>query len=567
MRHFSRSVGLGFAALAAGLIIGADALAAPTNGFRVLHHESVAVSSKKGVGANERMSFEAYGRRFDLTLAPNERIRRALPAGATKTEPLQGSVDGIPGSWVRVTRSPSGLRGMLFDGQQMYAIEPAADVAAVAVQPLEASSGETVVYRLADALMPVETMTCEIAVPDETPESPPTAEDALQQLSNEMHTYQIAAAAAMKQVRVGVVGDYEFVTQFSTTSPEDAIVARMNIVDGIFSTQLGVKISLATPTLFRTASDPFTKSKASDLLVEVRNFRNGSPAQRALGITHLMTGRNLDTSTVGIAYIGGICSAQFGSSLSQSGPTTTQAALIAAHEIGHNFGAPHDGESGDCSTTPTTFLMAPQLNGSDQFSACSVQQIQPHVNNETCLTAYIPPDASISVANGTLTATVGTALVASFAVRATGDDASANVSVTVSLPASLTVQSVNANGGTCTSGAGTATCTLGTLAAGDIRQVDLNVTPTQAGALALNLQLDSSNDPNSANDTGTITINAAETVVTPPPEPPGSGGGTGGDSGGGGGGRVDLTLLALLGTALVAASRRRSAGPSRHRAI
>jgi hypothetical protein len=136
MRHFSRSVGLGFAALAAGLIIGADALAAPTNGFRVLHHESVAVSSKKGVGANERMSFEAYGRRFDLTLAPNERIRRALPAGATKTEPLQGSVDGIPGSWVRVTRSPSGLRGMLFDGQQMYAIEPAADVAAVAVQPL-----------------------------------------------------------------------------------------------------------------------------------------------------------------------------------------------------------------------------------------------------------------------------------------------------------------------------------------------------------------------------------------------------------------------------------------------
>jgi len=48
---------------------------------------------------------------------------------------------------------------------------------------------------------------------------------------------------------------------------------------------------------------------------------------------------------------------------------------------------------------------------------------------------------------------VGTALVASFAVRALGDDASANVTVTVSLPTTLTIQSVSANGGTCTTGA------------------------------------------------------------------------------------------------------------------
>ncbi len=65
-----------------------------------------------------------------------------------------------------------------------------------------------------------------------------------------------------------------------------------------------------------------------------------------------MTGRNLETQTVGIAYISGLCSAEFGTSLSQSGLDTMRAALIAAHEIGHNFGAPHDGE-GNCATTPT----------------------------------------------------------------------------------------------------------------------------------------------------------------------------------------------------------------------
>ena len=559
MRHLLRLAGSGLAALLAGLGLCATAIAAPTYGYRVLHHESVEVATRKGVGASEHMSFEAYGRRFDVTVSPNERIRRGMPANlAATTLPLQGTVDGLAGSWVRITRSASGLRGMVFDGQEMYAIEPASEVAPVSVEPMSATSGETVVYRLADALMPVETMKCELAKPDSTPESPATAADALQQLSSELHTFQIEAAATqLKQVRVGVVGDFEFVSQFTSSTPEDAIVARMNIVDGIFSTQLGVKVSMATPTLFRTATDPFTKTAASDLLTELRTFRSGSPTQQTLGITHLMTGRNLDGSTVGIAYISGLCSAQFGASLSQSTFSTTQSALIAAHEMGHNFGAPHDGETGACQATPTTFLMAPQLNGSDQFSACSISQIQPVIAAARCLTAYSPPDASIEVPTPTLQATVGTALVASFTVSAVGDDASTNVSVAVTLPTTVTIQSVSANGGTCTMGAGTASCSLGTLAAGDLRQVDLNITPTEAGTLTLNLSVDSANDPNSSNDSGSIAITAAGMSTPTPPTTPPSSGSTGSGGGGGGGGSMDFLMLTMLGGTLFASRRKR----------
>jgi hypothetical protein len=554
MRHFTRPAGAGLVAALVALLVSANASSQSSTGFRVLHHESIQVASQKSVGKTERLSFEAYGRRFELTVAPNERISRGVPS-TSRAVPLQGTVDGIANSWVRITRSPSGLRGMVFDGQAMYAIEPSAEVAQVAVQPLNGSDGGTVVYRLSDAVMPVETMSCEIATPDSTPDSPPTAADALEQLTAEMHSFDTAEANAIKQVRVGVVGDTEFVAQFNNlvTTPEDAIVARMNIVDGIFSSQLNVKVSLGTPRLYRPPeTDPFTKSVASELLGEVRTFRRNSQAQQAFGITHLMTGRNLDTTTVGIAYITGVCDDEFGASLSQSMLNTNQAALIAAHEIGHNFGAPHDGE-GACAATSNDFLMAPQLNGSDQFSACSVQQITPFVNNSTCLTTYAPPDASIQVTSPTLNATVGTALVASYMVRATGDDASANVTTTVSLPANLTLQSISANGGTCTSGAGTATCNLGSLAAGDSRQVDLNVTATASGTLALSLSVDSSNDPNAANDSGTITINAS-TTGAPPATPP-----TGGtdSSGGGGGGRLDLALLALLGALSFAAARSR----------
>ena len=533
----------------AGFWLSPAALATTHPEFRVLYHEAIQIKSSKGAGAAERMAFDAYGRHFEMSLTPNERIRRGLAAGDVLTVPLEGTLDGMAGSWARVTRSPSGVRGMMFDGHEMFAIEPAADVAGSTVQPVSATDTTPVVYRLTDALMPLDTMDCEIALPEGTP----TAAAAFDHVVHELSA-QTAELAATKQVRVGVIGDFEFSTQTFTNgaTPEDAIVARMNVVDGIFSSQLGVKVSLTPSTLFRTASDPFTKTKASDLLVELRNFRNATTAQKTLGLTHLMTGRDLDGDTVGIAYIGGLCDPRFGASLSQGTRGNTMSALIAAHEMGHNFGAPHDGEAGACQSTPQTFLMAPRLNQNDQYSACSLQQIQPVINTAMCLTAYIPPDAGIEVTNGNMQATVGTALVASFTVRATGDGASTDVSVTAALPAGLTLQSVAANGGTCTSGAGTATCALGTLAAGDQRQIDLNVTPTAAGALALELTLNSSNDTNASNDTSTLTITAAN-PSTAPVTPPSTGTGASTSSGGGGGGRVDITLLALLAVALLTA--------------
>jgi hypothetical protein len=538
-------------ALTSGLCLCASQFVCAAEGdMRVLHHQAVQITSHTEVGATEHVAFDAYGRRFDLSVKPNERIRRAMNTSVTTTMPLEGTVDGATASWVRITRSPSGWRGIIYDGTDLYAVEPASDVSGVTVEPLSVSGSAPVVYRLSDALLPVEQMSCEIVQPDMSPVpggAPTTAADAFTQLSSELHIQAAASElAAMKQVRVGVIGDFEFVSLFtnSATKVEDAIISRMNIVDGIFSSQIGVKISLAPSKLFTTSNDPFTKTKASDLLTELRTYRGGSASQLALGLSHLMTGRDLDGDTVGIAYIGSVCDGSNASSLSEGRRTTTQSALIAAHEIGHNFGAPHDGESGACASTPQTFLMAPRLNGSDQFSACSISQIQPIVNTARCLTAYVPPDASLVIPNPTLPAAVGTSFVASFTVQASGDDASNDVTVTATLPASLTIQSVTANGGSCTNGAGTATCTLGTLAAGDTRQIDLNLTATVNGSLSISLALDSSNDANVANDSGTITV-AASANGAVSPNPPAAGGSSS-SGGGGGGGRIDLLMLVLL---------------------
>src|SRR5262249_49737656 len=107
----------------------------------------------------------AYGRRFDVILQPNEDLAPAIPATRSDIETLRGQVEGQPGSWVRMTRTRSGWHGVLSDGQDLYAIEPAADVADAVVQPLAAPSG-SVMYRLKDALLSVGPQFCEILNPD-----------------------------------------------------------------------------------------------------------------------------------------------------------------------------------------------------------------------------------------------------------------------------------------------------------------------------------------------------------------------------------------------------------------
>ena len=143
----------------------ADGAAAASPAFRILYHETIRPRTERVSGQTRSMSFEAYGRRFDVTLQPNEALARAIPSNRSDIEALKGEVEGQPGSWVRMTRTRSGWQGVLSDGQDLYAIEPAASVADEVVQPLAGSSG-SVMYRLKDALLSVGPQFCQILNPD-----------------------------------------------------------------------------------------------------------------------------------------------------------------------------------------------------------------------------------------------------------------------------------------------------------------------------------------------------------------------------------------------------------------
>jgi MYXO-CTERM domain-containing protein len=550
--------------------------AAPT--FKVLYHESIKMETHVVSAREQRIHLEAYGKSFDLELTPNDGIRAAVPAGRTDIQPFAGTVSGLPGSWVRLTRTRAGWRGMIFDGTEIYAIEPAADIADSAVQPLDAADPTSpVIYRLADALMTVGPNFCDTLTADQGASGPsanttdtlpgapatpaPTGETSAKKVFEALAKDMAATAGQFpsKRLMTGVVADYEFATKFSA-DPEGAIIARMDIVDGIWTSQAGVKIALAPITVISTSQEPFTTTVPNDLLAQVRKYRSGSSAQMSLGVTHLMTGRDLDGNTVGIAYMGSVCQGDTAVSLSEGSHSTAMSALIAAHELGHNFNAPHDGDaSGACASTPQTFLMAPTINMSNQFSACSLQQIQARIQTAQCLTAYTPPSVSLSVPSAPVSSTPNSPLTLKFSVFAAGDDASNNVAVSATLPTTLVFQSANVAGGACSQGAGTVTCQIGSMTSGDSRDVTLNLTTGTVGTSTVNVDVSSSNNSNTANDSASISANIQDlvTVATATPPTTASSSTSASSSGGGGGGAVDESLLAALGLALALAVRRK----------
>ncbi len=533
--------------------------------YRILNHEAIRIDWQTLSRGHQHLSLTAFGKQFELSLQPNEGIRRAVPAGRSDIQPLQGSLDGQPDSWVRITRTRAGWHGMLFDGQELYAIEPVADIAEALVQPHPTSATEHVMYRLADALMTVGSGFCATSDADGTSGSDSSTPDR----PSAMKVFKAVAADLngqtsypSKRLMVGVVADNEFATAFD--DPEGAIIARMDIVDGIFSSQVGVKISLAPLTVITSASEPFTATAPSDLLNQLRQYRGSSPSQMSLGVTHLMTGRNLDGDIVGIAFEGTICSGDTSAGLSEGWHSTTMSALIAAHELGHNFNAVHDGVPGACVSTPQTYLMSPTINGSNQFSSCSLQQIQARIQTAQCLTAYVPPDVVVGgLPDAALGVGVNSPFTVSYTVSAMGDDPSNSVSTTVSLPSNITVQSATTTGtgGACTEGTGTVSCSLGTLTPGETREIELQLTATATGTATISFAVTSSNDSDPTNDSRTLAANISE---APPPvaaatQTTSGSGDTAGASGngGGGGGRIDLVALAFLSLSLGLAARAR----------
>jgi hypothetical protein len=496
-----------------------------------------------------RLEFAAFGRDYRLELAANPRLAAAAKGSTARF--FAGSIEGIPGSWARISIQDGVPRGMLWDGRELFVVEepPAAD---------EKNIGSTVMFRLADSVLEEG-----VSLEGDTVKAPRDAAAAYRALVDELGALQAQVGIATRRLEVSVLGDASYVSRYgSEAQARDAILTRLNNVDGIFTSQVGVQLHVASVNLADDLSAGLSAtSNSSALLDELGSLRQRTPALNSTGETHLFTGRAFDGNTAGIAYVDGLCSPRYAASLAMAHSSAALDTLITAHEIGHVFGAPHDGAE-QCAATPQgQYIMTPTVNTAiTTFSQCSLDQMRPVIASSRCLATLAAADLGLPASLGSQTATAGADFAWQVSISNLGGRAASGARATLQVTPALTISSASTAGGSCVIQTGLVTCDLPVIEAAASQAIQLTLRNASSGTFELDAQVVLVDDSNAANNSseGTLTVSAAASAPTPPP----TGGG-----GGGGGGALDLvTLLLMLAACLAAGLLESGGGTTRRRA-
>lgn len=132
------------------------------------------------------------------------------------------------------------------------------------------------------------------------------------------------------------------------------------------------------------ANDPLSPNTASTNSGTVLdNFTawgqsNGFGTGITYDIGQFWTNRDFDGSTVGLAWVGVVCTNNRYHILQDYTDDPGYLRCMTAHEIGHNFNASHDA-SGD------PYIMAPSVSYANIWSSTSKTSISNHISSRTCL--------------------------------------------------------------------------------------------------------------------------------------------------------------------------------------
>lgn len=154
-----------------------------------------------------------------------------------------------------------------------------------------------------------------------------------------------------KNCQIAFDADFEFYQKNGSSVPNTTadIEGVMNGVRTTYERDCDVTFTITTVIVRSTSSDPYTSTNPETLLNQFRNHWQASQGAVVRDIAHLMTGKNVDGGTIGIAWLSAVCTSNgYGLSESRFTTNTNSRLALTAHEIGHNFSAGHCDGNGDC---------------------------------------------------------------------------------------------------------------------------------------------------------------------------------------------------------------------------
>lgn len=317
--------------------------------------------------------------RVDLELsrvevfADDARVVLAMPQGDVRLPRpdvvlLSGQVGGQPNSLVFLSLAPSGTNGLIELGNETFVISSG----------VEQRGGNAGIYNL--TTLPPEAIkwrewTCGT---DLLPV--PEGAGVLGAIAEAADSYGGASQAsfAARRAVVAVETDWEFTGSLfgGNEAAASAYVATLlGAASEIYMRDVDTELQIGFLRLWSDSGDPWTGSSTSEQLTQFRNYWNSNMRHVERHVVHFLSGRSLGG---GIAYLPGLCSTNWDYGLSanlggyfpyplQDNHGQNWDIFVVAHEMGHNFNAPHTHSmspridncaGGDCSVTPNGTIMS-----------------------------------------------------------------------------------------------------------------------------------------------------------------------------------------------------------------
>lgn len=310
----------------------------------------------------------------------NGRLTRQTAPPATT---FRGSLTGRPDSRVAASIRGGKLKAFILDNQELWVLEPVHE---------DVLPGDHDLYALyrSDDLAP-------------GPWTCGATHEPLEPLDRHETARGGAATSCVVVAELAVEADAEYF-QLNNSSIADTTADMEDIINAVnllYGFQVGIEHLIGDVVIHeQVALDPYSSTSSAALLDEFTTYRVNNPYPNPADVAHLFTGKELNGSVIGIAWLFAVCDDDFKFGLSQSQFTTNfmHRVILTAHELGHNWSARHCDFDPDCGVMCSA--VASCLGPGDVFGQRSRTDIVDFRNSISC----IGDGAEAFAANGKLLA-------------------------------------------------------------------------------------------------------------------------------------------------------------------